>query len=295
MRAAINFASREMLRSRTLLFRRRTISFRIRTISLAVAAAALLTGARAHAGPDPILSDRLFDDANAAFLSGDLARAAAAWQALLEEGVASVEVETNLGVALFRENKRGLAALHFERALFLDPGDDDARADLAELRRSNVDRLEGDSEEGGDGALFHLFAPLPGKAAALLLVVSWALACALFGARAFAPRLREKRALGTAMWSLFALALVSGAVSAASATAHKLALQRAVMTAPSTPAREGPQASAQSGFEVHEGTLVRVEDEQSGFARVRLQNGLVGWVPSESVERVVLPRWGGAR
>jgi len=83
---------------------------------------------------------QLFADANAAYLSGDMSRAVAAWEALVSEGVAATELETNLGAAYLRQGKRGLAALHFERALFLDPGDDDARADLIELRRGNVDR-----------------------------------------------------------------------------------------------------------------------------------------------------------
>ncbi len=244
-----------------------------------------------RAAPDAVLSDRLFDDANAAFLAGDLARATAAYQALLEEGVASVELETNLGAALSRQNKRGAAALHLERALFLAPGDDDARADLTELRHSNVDRLEGDQEESGPDALFRFFAPLPGTAAALILLVAWSIACALVGVRLFSPTLSAHPAIVTSSWIAISLALLCGLVTAASAAAHKVALQRAVVIAESAPAREGPQARAASSFEVHEGTLVRIEEEQAGFARIRLQNGLVGWVALGAVEHVVPPRW----
>ncbi|HWT86167.1 MAG TPA: tetratricopeptide repeat protein, partial [Myxococcales bacterium] len=105
---------------------------------------------------------QLFADANAAYLSGDVSRAVASWEALVSEGVAATELETNLGAAYLRQGKRGLAALHFERALFLDPGDDDARADLIELRRGNVDRLEGEGEEGGTETVARLLRPLPG-------------------------------------------------------------------------------------------------------------------------------------
>ena len=77
---------------------------------------------------------QLFADANAAYLSGDVSRAVAAYEALVSEGVASTELETNLGAAYLRQGKRGLAVLHFERALFLEPGDDDARVDLVEVR-----------------------------------------------------------------------------------------------------------------------------------------------------------------
>jgi len=257
--------------------------------ALCALAFASLAAPGAHAGPDAQLSNRLFDDANGAFLGGDLPRATAAYQALLEEGIASAELETNLATALVRSNKRGAAALHYERALFLEPGDDDARADLTELRRGNVDRLEGEAEESGVDALYRLVAFVPGRVAALGLVVCWLLACALFMLRALSPGAAGR--LRTANWAALIAALVFGAMTAAAAAAHRVALQRAVVTAESAPAREGPQSHANIGFELHEGTLVRIEDEQNGFARVRLQNGLIGWAPLSALERVVPPRW----
>ena len=237
-------------------------------------------------------SEQLFSDASAAFLSGDLARAAAAWQALLDEGVASPELETNLGTALLRSGKRGLAALHFERALLLDPGDDDARADLAELRRNNVDRLEGE-EEGGGEALYRFLAPLPGTAAAIALVACWSIAWLLVALRLFAPALGARLPLGTAAAVAFGLVAISGALTLGGAAGHRIALHRGVIVAPAVPAREGPQPKAHSPFEVHEGTLVRVDDAENGYRRIKLQTGLAGWVPAEAAELVVPPQWGG--
>ena len=248
-------------------------------------------GARAD---DPPATEQLFADAAGAFLSGDLPRATAAWQALIEEGVASPELETNLGTALLRQGKRGLAALHFERALHLDAGDDDARADLVELRRNNVDRLEGE-EEGGGEQLYRFLAPLPGSVMGLVLVVCWTLGWLLFGVRLLVPGLSERLPLGAAVAGLLGISVIAGSMTAAAAAGHRLALHRAVIVAPSVPAREGPQPKAASPFEVHEGTLVRVDDAENGYRRIKLQNGLTGWVPAEAVELVVPPQWGGLK
>ena len=236
-----------------------------------------------------IAQAQLFSDANAAYLSGDVARATSSYEALVSEGVASATLETNLGAAYLRQGKRGLAALHFERALFLDAGDDDARADLTELRRGNVDKLEGESDEGGSEAITRILAPLPGSAAAILFLVSWAAAWTLAGLRVFGTR----RALGA--WAIvsFVVAGLSALITWGAAEGHKLALQRAVVIAPSAAAREGPQEKAASHFEVHEGTTVRVDDEEGNFRRVRLANGLTGWIPAGSVELVVPPGWAG--
>jgi len=66
-----------------------------------------------------------------------------------------------------------------------------------------------------------------------------------------------------------------------------------VVVAPSAAAREGPQEKAVSHFEIHEGTTVRVEDEDGSFRRVKLANGLTGWIPAGAVELVVPPGWAG--
>jgi tetratricopeptide (TPR) repeat protein len=230
---------------------------------------------------DPARAAALFDEANAAFLNGDPSRAIAAYEALVTEGVRSPELETNLGAACFRRGQRGVAALHLERALYLDPGDEDARADLAEVRRENVDRLQGDADEGE--ALSRVLAPLPGRAAAIAFVVLWTVGWALLAARVVRPR----AVLVSAAIGALACAVLAAAVAAGSAVWERIAARRAVVVAPPASAREGPGDQAAIRFEVHEGTAVRVEDEAQGYRRVKLANGLTGWVPAKSAALVV--------
>lgn len=233
---------------------------------------------------------QLFSDANAAYLSGDLARAIASYEALVAEGVASSELETNLGAAYLRQGKRGLAALHFERALFLDPGDDDARTDLLEVRRGNVDKLEGESDEGGTETLARILAPLPGGTAAALLVFFWVAGWVLLALRMFRPDLSWS---SLAASIAFAAAIAAAGITWGAATGRAMSLQRAVVVAPAVPAREGPNEKSISHFEIHEGTTVRVEDQEGDYRRVKLANGLTGWVLSSAVELVVPPGWAG--
>jgi tetratricopeptide (TPR) repeat protein len=233
----------------------------------------------------------LFDQANAAYLSGDTAGAIAGYEALLQEGVASPVLETNLGAAYLRQGKRGLAALHLERALFLEPSDDDARADLVEVRRGIVDKLEGETDEGGAEALARTLSLIRGDGAAFGLVVFWSIAWTLLTVNVLRPR----AALGSSVAICFLLAGVAGLVTAGAVASHHIALKRAVVVAQAAPAREGPNDRATSHFEVHEGTALRVEDEDQGFRRVRLANGLTGWVPAGAVELVVPRGWSDQR
>src|SRR5437660_847266 len=220
---------------------------------------------------------QLFADANAAYLSGDVSRATAAYEALVSEGVASTELETNLGAAYLRQGKRGLAVLHFERALFLQPGDDDASADLVEVRRGNVDRLEGDADEGGAETVARLLTPLPGTAAAAILTVLWPAAWILFGLRLLRG---GPRWAGIAAAGCFGGALLFALLTWSAAAGRDMAMRRGVVVAQAVPAREGPAEKSVSRFEVHEGTTVRIDDEEPGFRRVKLATGLTGWGPS---------------
>lgn len=233
---------------------------------------------------------QLFADANAAYLVGDLPRAIASYEALVAQGVVSPSLETNLGAAYLRQGKRGQAALHFERALFLDPGDDDARADLLEVRRGNVDKLEGESDDASGETLARVLAPLPGGTAAALLLSFWCAAWTLLALRLLRP---EVPWLSTAAGIAFALALLAAGTTWGAATGRRMALQRAVVVAQAAPAREGPAEKSISHFEVHEGTTVRVEDQEGNYRRVKLANGLTGWIPASAVELVVLPGWAG--
>jgi tetratricopeptide (TPR) repeat protein len=259
---------------------------------LALAALCAASAARAAVSvPPEARGNALFDQANAAYLSGDISRAVAGYEALLQEGVVSSELETNLGAAYLRQGKRGLAALHLERALFLDPSDDDARADLLEVRRGNVDKLEGEPDEGGAEALARALLLLPGRASAVALVVLWSLGWGLVAAWLIRPR----PLLGPSAAACFILAAAASLVTAGSATSHRLTLRRAVVVASAAPAREGPGERAASHFEVHEGTALRIEDEDRGYRRVKLANGLSGWVPSAAVELVVPAGWSSQR
>jgi len=259
---------------------------------LFLAVLVIASGARAGVSVAPeARGSALFDQGNAAYLSGETSRAVAAYEALLQERTVSPELETNLGAAYFRQGKRGLAALHLERALFLDPSDDDARADLQEVRRGNVDKLEADQDEGGTEAIARILAPLPGRAASVAFVALWCAAWALLGVNGLRPR----SAVANAATLCFVFSAVSALATFGAAASHRLTLKRAVVVAQAAPAREGPSERAASHFEVHEGTALRVEDEEQGFRRVRLANGLTGWVPAAAVELVVPRGWSDQR
>jgi hypothetical protein len=220
-----------------------------------------------------------FEAANQAYLAGDFAGAARGYQALLDDGWESAALHLDLGNAQLRMGLRGQAVAAYQRALRLDPGDGDARANLTLAQAENVDRVLGADRPP---FLTRAVARLPAAPATAAFAAAWLLFWLALAARRLLPGAR--RALG-------ALALAAAAASVATGTAlaaraAQLAAAEAVVIAQVAPVREAPDRALRPAFELHEGTVVRVLEVRGAQARVRLANGLEGWIAADALVAV---------
>lgn len=216
--------------------------------------------------------------ANGRYLAGDFAAAADGYGALVADGFESGTLHLNRGNALLRLGLRGPAIASFERALRLAPGDEDVRANLALARAPNVDRIVG-AEERSFSA--RVVARVPDGGATALFLASWlALWTALVLRRRAAGRARGPLAAAAILAAI--LAVASGALLAGKAAERRTA--SAIVVTEVAPVREGPSPTLRAAFELHEGTRVRVLEAREDVARIRLENGLEGWVLRHEVE-----------
>lgn len=232
---------------------------------------------QAVAAPPPAAAR--FEEANRAYLSGEFETAARGYQELLDEGWESASLHVNLGNARFRLGKRGLAAASYSRALRLDPGDADARANLDLARAQNVDQVVG--AEARPLAV-RAADRVPDRFAVAAFALAWVCLWAALVARRFAARAR--RTLGELALAAALCTVLAGGLLAAKAAAR--GATTAVIVVAAAPVREAPDLALRPAFELHEGTEVRVLELRAGAARVRLGNGLEGWVSVGDLEAV---------
>ena len=99
------------------------------------------------------LLDEAWKRGNDAYFHGDFAAAIAAYEQLDRQEVVARDLYYNLGVAHFRQGNLGRAIWSFERALGVDPEDEDARFNLAQARKLAERRVLDKIENAGSHLL----------------------------------------------------------------------------------------------------------------------------------------------
>lgn len=222
----------------------------------------------------PSAMEQSFQEGNEAYRNGDYGGAIQFYLRALEEAQ-SAALHYNLGNAFFRVEQYGPAILHYEKALALDPGNPEVRANLALAReRVNI-------STGGDGWLRSL--------GSLLTVTTWAWVAALsfwvcvfflLAARYTGIRLLYKR-----------LGLVLGLLVLALSTAallhwHERASQGIVVTE-EAPLKLSPTSTAPVNAYLEPGASARILKSFGNYYHVRDQRNRTGWLNKQDF----IPVW----
>jgi hypothetical protein len=221
---------------------------------------------------------------NEAYLHGDYAAAVTAYESLDSQGVVSGDLYFNLGDAYFRKGDLGRAIWSFERAVALDPGDEDARFNLDQARKlaagRTQDRLQG---EGHEPAWIRAVTAIsPG----LLTIVFVVLYVGTFVGLVFWRRAREDlRATTAAVASVLAVgALLTGALIFGRGQLERTPF--GVVLPDAVAVKEGADVNYRTSFDVHAGLRVRIVERDQDWLRIRLGNGLEGWVRAGDVGKL---------
>ena len=242
----------------------------------------LLGGSGARAAGASRSPDELFARGCEQYSRGDYAAAADSYGEILSAGIRNSRVFYNLGNACFRRNQIGLAILYYEKALKLDPADEDARENLRYAKLRIRDRIPAE-----DSPLLlalavsvrdllrleevaRLFLGL--YLAGMLLGAGWILA----NGRRWAPH------LGIAALVLIALSLACGGWMLLQGRARASA-DEAIVLVEKVEVLSGPGTENTLLASVHEGTKVRIHNRREAWVQVTLPDGRAGWMRGEAL------------
>ncbi len=226
---------------------------------------------------------QLFEQGNQAFQKGDYAQAVASFEEIHRLGFESAALYYNLGNAYYKLGQNARAILNYERALRLQPNDEDLRFNLQLANLTVVDKIPVLPE------LFYIryfqdFRALFG----LRTLTAFTLCLYLFFFIALIswlllPAARLRRFALSAGVVLAVLLMIFSFTMVSKILFLRHNVEAVVMSA-KVDVRSAPSADGTEIFTIHEGLKVKISNRNGGWYEIRLPDGKVGWLLAKEIE-----------
>ena len=226
--------------------------------------------------------EQWFEQANAAYNAGSYDTALVFYNKVIDSELESVSLYFNMGNAHYKMREYPMAIYCYEKALKLDPGNDDVRTNLAIANLAIVDKIEPLPQSFIVKGWNALKNSLSGRMWTLLSIVAFGLL--LVSAFLF---LRARRIgwrklgffVGIPMLLVFALSVLF----AAQQKQASLTEDQAIVMSPTVTVKSTPNEVSVDLFVLHEGAKVQILDHADGWNKIRIANGSVGWLQAETM------------
>ena len=227
-----------------------------------------------------------FELGNSLYADGDFGGAIEAYESALTSEETNAALLYNLGNAYFQNGQLAPAILNYERALLVGGSDEEVKRNLAIAQAQRVDEIEPLPRP----LLARFYRSIAGTlgpnswAAVGLWLFLMAAALGVVVVLGRGPSGRRPLLVISAL-VLLGLSIVSNAISEFEAQYQENNAAGVIMAA-NTYVKSGPDEDAEDLFVLHEGASVSVREAFSGWVRIRLADGKIGWVPEEDVESI---------
>lgn len=220
---------------------------------------------------------------DSAYIKEDYATAAQIYEGLLSDGE-SADVYYNLGNSYYKLGEIAKSILNYERALLLQPGNGDIRANLEVARAKAIDKVELVPEIFFISWVKSLINIMSVDAWAWWGIVSFLFFIVALYLFIFSKQVVLKKIGFTASIVLLMITVCAN-IFASEQKEHLVNRTSAIVMNPSVTVRSTPSESGTSLFILHEGRKVSIKDKSMReWTEISLEDGKVGWVPVSSIE-----------
>lgn len=234
---------------------------------------------------DSKLEDVTKAEGDSAYIRNDFVSAIQIYESLLRKGE-SADVYYNLGNSYYKIDEIAKAILNYEKALLLQPGNGDIRANLEVARAKTVDKIEVVPEVFFVTWTKSLISSMSVDSWATCGIVSFLLLITSLYFFIFSKQVVLKKA-GFVSGIIFLIVVVMANIFASKQKEELLHRDSAIIMSPSVTVRSTPSENGTSLFILHEGHKVRIKDNSmKAWKEIRLEDGKVGWVPVGSIELI---------
>lgn len=228
---------------------------------------------------------QFFMEANKLYSNGNYQQASNTYNLILQEGYFSADLHYNLGNAYYKMDSIPKAILHYEKALRLQPGMDDAQKNLQLANMKTIDKIEPIPDlflSKWWKSLLNIFHPNTwAKWAVSLMFIAFFGMLAYF----FVGLLAIKKA---GFYSAIAAVFLSICCWFLAERKHDY-LQNsteAIVMTPTINVYSSPTEGSTKLFVLHKGTKVDLENKKDEWIKIRIPDGNEGWMKSTEVAEI---------
>jgi tetratricopeptide (TPR) repeat protein len=229
--------------------------------------------------------EKLFAEANTFYKEANFERSMGVYLAIEEQGLESSELYYNLGNCYYKLNKVAPAIYYYEKALKLDPLNEDAQFNLAFAKRMTIDAIEELPKSFLQKFSENVTEKLSFDTWALIAVNASFLASLLFLLYHFSSTSRKK--LFYFNTTIFAVFVMLISVFFAFDNYDTVQINRtAIIFSAKAEIKNAPTNSSDEVFELHEGTKVIILDELDNWKKIKIADGKVGWIRDDELKEI---------
>ena len=223
-----------------------------------------------------------YNKANAFYGEKKYDEAIEIYNALIEKDELSTAIYYNLGNAYYKNNEIPLAILNYERALKLQPDNEDALFNLNMANKQTVDKIERLPELFITNTWRNIVSSKTVNSwtyytIGLLFLSTFLFVIYLLAGSVFIKKINFYSGI------LFLLITLFCWVMAAQRNQLNLSTNEAIIFESTVTIKSEPNPTSEKLFTLHEGTKVTLLEKVNDWSRIKLPNGNIGWIPSEAI------------
>lgn len=226
-----------------------------------------------------------FKNANKAYADENYEVAIAGYNQILKSGQHSAEVYFNLGNVYYKKNEVGPAIYNYEKALQLDPENEDVLNNLRFANQMKIDSIDALPENSFGSSVDNFASSLTVDEWAYTSIVLVLITILLMILYIYAGTSGKKRLFFILTFFGIVFSVLS-IVMAFYAKDHLDSEQFAIVYVEEFKTRSEPKQSSEASFLVHEGTKVEILDEFEDWYQITLANGSKAWIPKDAVREL---------
>lgn len=227
-------------------------------------------------------SNDLLEKAEKAYDSKKYKEAIESYEKLVNDGYKSYQLYFNLGNSYYRNNELGKAIYYYELARKVEPDDEDVRINLGIAAAKTIDKIDSKENFFIAAVKTNLLSSFTTNAWAWLSISALAIACILFFIFVNSSILIIKR-ISFLFSSVLLIGFLVTYFLGYSALKSKVENKFAIITSKEVKIMNEPTATANSKFTLHEGTKIRVVENNGSWLLIKLDNGNEGWLKTSDV------------